>query len=74
MSTITTVPNVGDPFAPLEAGMVITVEPGVYLKDQAIGVRIEDEVLITPGGNVILTDAIPRTVEAIEAWAAGTAD
>ena len=62
----------GDAFAPLEAGMVITVEPGVYLKDKAIGVRIEDEVLITKGGNVILTDAIPRSVEAIEAWAAGT--
>ncbi|HEX7877929.1 MAG TPA: Xaa-Pro peptidase family protein, partial [Candidatus Eisenbacteria bacterium] len=64
----------GDAFAPLEAGMVITVEPGVYRKDVAIGVRIEDEVLITPKGNIILSDAIPRSVDAIEAWAAGQSD
>jgi Xaa-Pro aminopeptidase len=64
----------GDPFAPLEPGMVITVEPGVYLKDVAIGVRIEDEVLITKSGSVVLSDAIPRTVEEIEAWTAGRAE
>jgi Xaa-Pro aminopeptidase len=64
----------GDAFGPLAAGMVITVEPGVYRKDVAIGVRIEDEVLITRDGNVVLSDAIPRSVEAIEAWAAGLPD
>ena len=51
----------------LKPGMVITVEPGLYIEDEAIGVRIENDVLITEDGCVDLSADIPRTVEEIEA-------
>ena len=66
--------NVHDPFdynRALEPGMVITVEPGVYLPEEKIGVRIEDDILITPEGNELLTHRLPRTVEEIESVMAG---
>lgn len=56
---------------PLRAGMVITVEPGVYIPEKALGVRIEDEVLVTGKGRRVLTDALPRDPDAIEAMMAG---
>ena len=54
------------PDGPLKPGMVITVEPGIYLPDRGFGVRIEDDILITETGNRDLTSAIPKTVEAVE--------
>ena len=60
-----------------EPGMVTTVEPGIYIaesqedvpaKFRGIGVRIEDDVLVTKDGNEIITDGVPRTVEEIEAF------
>jgi Xaa-Pro aminopeptidase len=54
------------PDAPLAPGMVITVEPGIYLAEQGMGIRIEDDVLITKTRPQILTAAIPKTAEAIE--------
>jgi Xaa-Pro aminopeptidase len=54
------------PDGPLKPGMVITVEPGIYLPERGFGVRIEDDVLITAAGNRDLTSAVPKTVEAIE--------
>lgn len=51
----------------LKPGMVITVEPGMYIEEEGIGVRIENDVLITETGIVDLSAAIPRTVEEIEA-------
>lgn len=59
--------DVGDGGAGLEAGMVITVEPGIYLRDR-FGVRIEDMVLVTGRGGELLTRKLPRTPEAVEAW------
>ncbi|MEO5628051.1 MAG: aminopeptidase P family protein [Candidatus Saccharimonadales bacterium] len=54
--------DVGDYDRPLEAGMVITVEPGIYIAEEAIGVRIEDDVLITAKGHQILSSSLPRSI------------
>ncbi len=61
--------NVHDPGVPgraLEAGMVITIEPGIYIPDENIGVRIEDDILVTETGAKNLSARAPRTVEEIE--------
>lgn len=55
------------PDGALAPGMVITVEPGIYLPERPIGVRIEDDVLITRRGNENLTRAVPKSVKEIEA-------
>lgn len=58
-----------DPDAPLAPGMVITIEPGVYLPDRKLGIRIEDDVLITReggGGAKVLTAEIPKAAEDVE--------
>ena len=51
---------------PLEAGMVITIEPGIYIPEEGIGVRIEDVVLVTDNGAQLLSGALPREPEEIE--------
>ena len=58
--------DAGDGSALLEPGMVFTVEPGVYLPDRKIGVRIEDDVLVTPSGAEVLSRCLPRTADAVE--------
>lgn len=58
--------DLSDDRAPLEAGMVITVEPGVYIPEENIGVRIEDTLLVTPTGSKNLSAALPREVQEIE--------
>ncbi len=45
---------------PMEPGMVFAMEPGIYIPDEAIGVRIEDDLLITSAGNRVLSAHLPR--------------
>jgi Xaa-Pro aminopeptidase len=61
--------DVHDPSEPgveLKPGMVITIEPGIYIPEENIGVRIEDTILVTANGCKILSGALPREVDAIE--------
>lgn len=58
--------DVGEIHRPLTEGSVITVEPGIYLPDEKIGVRIEDDVLVTADGPRVLSEAIPVTADDIE--------
>lgn len=63
----------------LEPGMCLTVEPGLYFQPddltvpeeyRGIGVRIEDDILVTEDGNRVLSAALPRTADDVEAWMA----
>ena len=56
----------GDTRRPLEPGMVITVEPGIYLDQEQLGVRIEDDVVVTETGYRMLSD-FPKEIADIEA-------
>jgi Xaa-Pro aminopeptidase len=50
--------DVGDYTLPLTEGMVITVEPGIYINDEALGVRIEDDIVITKNGAQIIGKSV----------------
>lgn len=52
--------DIGDYERPLEPGVVLTVEPGIYIREEAIGVRIEDDILITEKGSRNLSRKLPR--------------
>ncbi len=63
----------------LEAGMSITIEPGLYIREddkdapeelRGIGIRIEDDIIITKDGHINLTGNTPKSIEAIEAMCA----
>jgi Xaa-Pro aminopeptidase len=56
----------GDRNRPLEPGMVISMEPGIYIPEENLGVRIEDDVLITKEGYQLMTARLPRTADEIE--------
>jgi Xaa-Pro aminopeptidase len=51
---------------PFEPGVVITIEPGVYMPAKSLGVRIEDTVLVTRDGCEILTKDVPKEISEIE--------
>lgn len=64
----------------LEPGMALTVEPGIYIargskgvakKYQGIGVRIEDDVVVTKSGNKVMTEGVPKSISEIETLMAG---
>jgi Xaa-Pro aminopeptidase len=55
---------------PLAPGMVITLEPGIYIPAENFGVRIEDDVLVTENGAKFLSDGLPRKPDEIEQWLA----
>ena len=68
--------KVGEEWRVLEPGMVMTVEPGIYIPAGSrgvpkrfwnTGIRIEDDVAVTAAGSEILTDAVPREADEIEA-------
>jgi Xaa-Pro aminopeptidase len=56
----------GNRFRKFVPGMVFTCEPGIYINDEGIGIRIENDILITKNGPVDLTEGIPREAEEIE--------
>jgi Xaa-Pro aminopeptidase len=56
----------GDSCNPLKPGQVVTMEPGIYIPEENIGVRIEDDVLITETGYELLSRRLPRTADEIE--------
>jgi Xaa-Pro aminopeptidase len=56
----------GEYCKPLEPGMVVTVEPGVYIPEENLGVRIEDDILITETGYKFLSERLPRNPDEIE--------
>jgi len=58
--------DLGPKAAPLEAGMVLTVEPGIYIEQEQMGVRIENNVWLTKNGNIDLMKNIPIEAEEIE--------
>ena len=59
--------DLGTRTAPLQAGMVLTVEPGIYIEEEQMGIRIENNVWITKSGNIDLMKNIPISVDEIEA-------
>jgi Xaa-Pro aminopeptidase len=64
--------DVGSFAAVLAPGMVLTVEPGLYIPEERLGIRIEDDVLVTVGGPEVLSAGIPRTVGEVEAAMRGS--
>jgi Xaa-Pro aminopeptidase len=74
-------PGQEKPSRPLREGMVLTIEPGIYVRPAKgvpeqfwnIGIRIEDDVVVAPGGHTLLTGSAPKTVAEIEALMKGAA-
>ena len=58
--------DVGKRFGVLEEGMVWTIEPGLYIPEENVGIRIEDDVLITATGHEVLTKEIIKSIDDIE--------
>jgi Xaa-Pro aminopeptidase len=58
--------DVSDAAMPLAEGMVISVEPGIYIPEEQIGIRIEDMVLVTKDGSRVLTESLPREAAELE--------
>ena len=58
--------DLGLKYDPLEPGMVLTCEPGLYIREENIGIRIENDILVTKDGPVNITEHIPVAVDDIE--------
>jgi Xaa-Pro aminopeptidase len=63
--------DVGARLTPIQAGMVFTIEPGIYIEEEQVGIRIENNFWVTKNGNIDLMKNIPITVEEIEALMKG---
>jgi Xaa-Pro aminopeptidase len=59
--------DAGDLAAPLPAGAVVTIEPGIYQPHRNLGVRIEDDYLVTATGHERMSSSVPRTIAEVEA-------
>jgi Xaa-Pro aminopeptidase len=59
--------DLGSRSEPIREGMLFTVEPGIYIEEEQMGIRIENNIWITKDGNIDLFEGIPITVEEIEA-------
>ena len=59
--------DVGHMWKPVQAGMVFTIEPGIYIREEKLGVRLENNVLIGPDRNSDLMASIPIEADEIEA-------
>ena len=53
-------------YTPFSAGMVLTCEPGIYIPEENMGIRIENDILVTASGNEDLMAGIPLEIEEIE--------
>ena len=58
--------DIGNRYVPIQAGMVFTCEPGIYIPEEGLGIRIENDILITDRGPVDLMASIPVEVDEIE--------
>lgn len=65
--------DVGDMTAPMQPGEVFTIEPGLYIRSENLGIRIEDDYLVTETGLQKLSGRIPSHPDEIEAWMGGKA-
>jgi Xaa-Pro aminopeptidase len=63
--------DIGDFKKPIEAGMVFTCEPGIYIPEEALGIRLENDILVTEKGPVNLMAHIPIEADDIENMMAG---
>jgi Xaa-Pro aminopeptidase len=62
--------DLGTRTEPIQPGMLFTVEPGIYIEEEQMGIRIENNLWITDTGNIDLFEKIPITVEEIESFMA----
>ncbi|MFN3939090.1 MAG: M24 family metallopeptidase, partial [Chitinophagales bacterium] len=59
--------DIGDHYKPVPVGAVLTCEPGIYIREEGLGIRIENDIMLTENGKIDFMKDTPREVEEIEA-------